>query len=86
MCQQTVQQIEQHIAQLGGADFSLMEDARKRYEDSRRSRNAETVVANYQPRLVMLANQTENQMLQLQQLQAKYKQCELGLGLAQMQG
>ena len=84
-CREQLRQLEQHIRELGSEDLSLPENARKRYEHLRQRQLSSVIAINYQPQLAKLAKQQESQILQLQQHQARYRECELGLGLEQMQ-
>lgn len=54
--------------------------AQKRFDDHKKTKSADTIFANYQPRRKTLENQRQNAAMNLNRLQTMYKNGELGNG------
>ncbi len=72
--------VKSRIKDMSEGCEDALSQARKKFDEHKRTRSADTIFANYQPRKKTLENQRRNAELRLNGLQTKYKNGELGSG------
>jgi len=79
-----INSIKAEIDELVRGNESELSDANKKYEENKKTKSADTIFSNYQPRKSELSKQKTNCITTLIGMQAQYKNCELGTGIEMM--
>ena len=73
-------QAKAQITEMSAGNEDALADAKKKYREHKKTKSADTIFSNYQPRQTALKNRRSNITIRLNQLQAKYKNGDLGTG------
>lgn len=73
--------LQEQIEELSRGNESALAEARKKYDEHNKTKSADTIFVNYQPRRKALETGRTDKILALTALQTKYKNGELGTGL-----
>ncbi|MDE6783944.1 MAG: AAA family ATPase [Ruminococcus sp.] len=79
-----VSNIESQISNMGKGNETALHDAHHKFEEHKKTKSADTIWGNYQPRRETLRNQKEKANNELHVMQSKYKDGELGTGIDMM--
>ncbi len=79
-----INSIKAEIDELVRGNESELSDANKKYEENKKTKSADTIFSNYQPRKSELSKQKTNCITTLIGMQAQYKNCEMGKGIEMM--
>ena len=69
---------------MSAGEETALSEARKKYDDHRKTRSSDTIFANYQPRRATLINSRNSKESDLLIRQSKYKDGDLGTGIEVM--
>ncbi len=75
---------EQDIKEMSEGNDAALSEARKKYDDHKRTKSSDTIYTNYQPRKAALQNSRNDKVNALNVKQSKYKDGDLGTGLSVM--
>ena len=81
----TAKQTQNEIDMLCSGKEAALAEAEKKFEENKRTKNAETIYTNYGPRRQTLENRKNKLRENLASAQGKYQNGELGTGLEMMQ-
>ncbi len=76
--------IESQICNMSKGNETALHDARHKFEEHKKTKSADTIFNNYQPRREALKNQKEKANNELHVMQSKYKDGDLGTGIGLM--
>lgn len=76
--------IGSRISDMGKGNEAALSEARHKFEEHKKTKSADTIMSNYQPRRETLRNQKEKANSELSVMQSKYKDGELGTGIDMM--
>jgi uncharacterized protein YPO0396/predicted nucleic acid-binding Zn-ribbon protein len=79
-----VSNIELQISNISKGNETALHDARHKFEEHKKTKSADTIWSNYQPRRETLRNQKEKANNELYVMQSKYKDGEFGTGIDMM--
>lgn len=79
-----VSNIESQISDMCKGNETALSEARHKFEEHKKTKSADTIRVNYQPRRETLRNQKEKNNSELHVMQSKYKDGELGTGIGMM--
>ena len=77
-------EIESQIKVLSDGHEDLFSEAQKKYNESKKTKNANTIFTNYRPQNQKLLNKKQNTEKELWKMQSLYKDGELGVGVDMM--
>jgi DNA repair exonuclease SbcCD ATPase subunit len=76
--------IESQISNMCKGNETALHDARRKFEEHKKTKSADTIWGNYQPRREALRNHKEKATNELHIMQSRYKDGELGTGIGMM--
>ena len=79
-----IRDIESQINDMCKGNETALHDARHKFEEHKKTKSADTIWGNYQPRRETLRNQKDKANNELYVMQSKYKDGELGTGIGMM--
>ena len=77
-----IQKIEQQISDMSREHESALKEAQRRFDEHQKNKTSENDFRNYQPQRTRYVNSRENALSLLIQQQTKYKNGDLGTGIA----